>query len=127
MKLVKSFFVFTTLFVSITTVHAEVLKGCAAKKQAIETQLKHAQSRRNSHEISGLQKALIENTAYCNDFKLKQDREQKVLEKQAKVAKAELELQQAKESGKTSKVIKKQEKLKEAQQALNAAKTQLDI
>lgn len=127
MKISKSLFIFTTLFFSISTVHAEALKGCAAKKLAIETQLKHAQARDNSYEASGLQKALIENTAYCNDFKLQQDREQKVLEKQTKVTKAELELQQAKESGKTNKVIKKQEKLKEAQHALNEAKIQLDI
>lgn len=122
MKLIKSLFVFTTLYISMTTLHAEALKGCAAKKQAIETQLKYAQARGNSHEISGLEKALIENTSHCNNFKLQQDRDKKILEKQAKVAKAEVELRQAKESGKIIKIIKKREKLNEAQQELHEEK-----
>lgn len=126
MKLVKSLFVVTTFLFSITAVNAEVLKGCAAKKQQIENQLQYAHSRGNVHEISGLQKALDENMSKCDDLNLKQKREQKVLEKQRKVEKIELEIQQANETQNINKIRKKQAKLKDAQQDLNEAKTELD-
>ena len=117
--------IITASLLSISTVNAEVLKGCAAKKQDIETQLKYAQSRGNTHEIKGLGKALKENIAQCNDSSLKYEREQKVLEKQRKVSKLELELQKEKEKGDARKIMKKQTKLQNAQQELKEAKSQL--
>ena len=117
--------IITASLLSISTVNAEVLKGCAAKKQDIETQLKYAQSHGNTHEIKGLEKALKENIAKCNDSSLKYEREQKVLEKQRKVSKLELELQKEKEKGDTRKIMKKQTKLQNAQQELKEAKSQL--
>ncbi|MEG1695931.1 MAG: DUF1090 domain-containing protein [Acinetobacter sp.] len=117
--------IITASLLSISTVNAEVLKGCAAKKQDIETQLKYAQSRGNTHEIKGLEKALKENIAKCNDSSLKYEREQKVLEKQRKVSKLELELQKEKEKGDARKIMKKQTKLQNAQQELKEAKSQL--
>lgn len=117
--------IITASLLSISTVNAEVLKGCAAKKQDIETQLKYAQSRGNTHGIKGLEKALKENIAKCNDSSLKYEREQKVLEKQRKVSKLELELQKEKQKGDTRKIMKKQTKLQNAQQELKEAKSQL--
>ena len=117
--------IITASLLSISTVNAEVLKGCAAKKQDIETQLKYAQSRGNTYDNKGLEKALKENIAQCNDSSLKYEREQKVLEKQRKVSKLELELQKEKEKGDTRKIMKKQTKLQNAQQELKEAKSQL--
>lgn len=117
--------IITVSLLSISTVNAEVLKGCAAKKQDIEIQLKYAQSRGNTYEIKGLEKALKENIAQCNDSSLKYEREQKVLEKQRKVSKLELELQKEKEKGDARKIMKKQTKLQNAQQELKEAKSQL--
>ena len=88
--------IITASLLSISTVNAEVLKRCAAKKQDIETQLKYAQSHGNTHEIKGLEKALKENISKCNDQSLKNERKLKVLEKEKKVSKIEMELQKEK-------------------------------
>lgn len=124
MKLVKSLVFFSTFLLSITTVNAEVLKGCAAKKNDIEVQLKYAQARGNVHEIKGLEKALKENISKCNDQSLKNERKLKVLEKEKKVSKIEMELQ--KEKGNIDKIAKKQKKLQNAKEELNEAKKQLN-
>lgn len=126
MNIVKSLVFFSTFLLSITTVNAEVLKGCAAKKNDIEIQLKQAQERGKTHEIRGLEKALKENISKCNDQNLMKERKWKVLEKEKKVSKIEMELQKEKEKGNIDKIAKKQKKLENAKAELIEAKKKLN-
>ncbi|WP_202743777.1 DUF1090 domain-containing protein [Acinetobacter calcoaceticus] len=126
MKLVQSLILTTAFLYSIGSTHAETLTGCAAKKHDIETQLKYAQTRDATHEIKGLSKALRHNMAECDDADLELKKEQKVLEKQKKVEKIELELQKANDAVNLVKINKKQIKLEHAQQELNEEKANLN-
>ena len=60
MKLNKLILVLTTCLIPLTAVQAETIKGCAAKKQNIETQLKYAKDAGNIAQVRGLEKALKE-------------------------------------------------------------------
>jgi len=46
---------------------ATPLTGCAAKRQAISTQIEQAKAHGDSAQQAGLEKALSEVTANCND------------------------------------------------------------
>lgn len=126
MKLNKLILVLTTCLIPLTAVQAETIKGCAAKKQNIETQLKYAKDAGNIAQVRGLEKALKENTEHCNDNSLNNKRNKKIQEKEQKVEKAKRELQEAKSKGDTNKITKKQDKLNKAQAELNQAKKNLN-
>ncbi|EKU56727.1 PF06476 family protein [Acinetobacter sp. WC-323] len=115
-----------TLFCSPTYANTDPLKGCTAKKRNIEIQLKHAMLRGNKHEIQGLENALHQNINNCDDADLKAQRTQKVLEKQRKVEKLKVELQQQLAQGDQSKILKKQNKLSKAQDELKQARNELE-
>lgn len=122
MKLNKLILIVTTCLIPLTTVNAESLKGCAAKKQNIENQLKYAKEAGNSSQIRGLEKALKENIEHCSDTNLNNKRNQKVQAKEQKIEKIKQELQEAKSEGNVNKIAKKQKKLEKAQNALHDAK-----
>lgn len=124
MNIVKSLTLLSILLLPIKNVHADSLKGCSAKKNEIENQLKYAKSHGNIYRVKGLEKALKENTLKCNDQTLRNEREVKVLEKERKVY--EIEMVIKKENGNSEKVKKNQKKLKKAKEELIEAKKELN-
>ena len=81
----KLFLALPLVFLTFSFAHAEpALKGCAAKKQAIETELDYARKHNNSHQIVGLEKALKEVAENCTDEKLRAERKAKISGKTGK-------------------------------------------
>ena len=126
MKLNTTFIILSACLIPFTTVNAENLKGCAAKKQNIETQIKYAKDAGNTNRVQGLEKALEETKRHCSETTLKNQRQQKINEKEAKVQKRQQELNEAKAKNDAKKVAKKQKKLAEAQAELKEAKLNLN-
>ena len=112
---------------SLTVAHAATaLTGCAAKKQAIETQLSYARQHNNTHQVAGLEKALREVDQHCSESSLSKERHEKVIEKKREVLEREQELAKAKAEGRSaSKIQKREDKLAEARQELNEAEQAL--
>lgn len=95
---------------------------CAAKRAAIENQIKQAQKYGNTHKVAGLKKALREVNAHCTNSGLIKDAEKKVTklekklaEKQGDVREIQADLRQAQAKGDVKKVAKYQRKLQEKQ------------
>ena len=65
---------------------AAQLTGCAAKRQAISTQIEQAKAHGNSEQQAGLEKALSEVTANRTDASLRKERENKVLDAKHEVS-----------------------------------------
>lgn len=123
----KLFLALPLVFITFSFAHAEpALKGCVAKKQAIETQLDYARKYNNSHQIIGLEKALKDVSENCTDEKLRAERKAKISEKMRKVSEREAELNDAKAQGKRKKITKKMEKLEKAKQELKEAQDELN-
>ena len=113
-------------FFSFSSAYAEsTLKGCAAKKHSIETQLEYARKYNNNGQIKGLEKALQDNIKNCDDEKLASERKQKIEEKMKKVSEREGELEDAKAKGDQKKIARKKEKLEKAKQELKDARDEL--
>ncbi|EDY1375363.1 DUF1090 domain-containing protein [Salmonella enterica] len=125
MKYIK--ILFTTTFILLLSMqsHAAVPADCTAKKQEIESQIAYAQKHHNTHQIARLQKALSEIETHCTDPKLLKQRQIKIAEKQQKVAGAEVELAQAKETGNLKKMARKQTKLDRSREELLEAQKAL--
>ena len=102
------------------------LTGCAAKKQAITTQLEYARANGNTNQIAGLEKALSEVTAHCTDASLKKERENKVLEAKHEVSKRQADLDKAMKKGDPEKIDKRKNKLAESRKELQEALDLLD-
>ncbi|WP_312936229.1 DUF1090 domain-containing protein [Pseudomonas sp.] len=130
MKRLFSLALLTTLFVAATGVQAAQpdtgLTGCAAKRSAIENQLQIARDKGNSFEVSGLEKALKENTEHCTDASLRKEREQKVLDARHEVAQRTKDLDKAMKKGDAEKINKRKDKLAEAKKELQEATDELD-
>lgn len=102
------------------------LKGCAAKQDAIEKELRQAKEQGHLFKVSGLQKALKENQAHCTDEGLRQSRQAEVRKAQAEIDEREADLAAAQAKGDTKKIEKRRQKLDEARAELEEAKRQLD-
>lgn len=130
MKLFTSLALLTTLGLAVTPVHAAEpepgLSGCAAKRSAIESQLKIARDNNNTDQVAGLEKALQENTAHCTDAGLRKEREQKVLDARHEVAQRTKDLDKAMKKGDPERINKRKEKLAEAKKELQAAVDELE-
>ncbi len=123
----KLFLALPLVFITFSFAHAEpALKGCAAKKHSIETQLDYARKYNNSYQIIGLEKALKDVSENCTDEKLRAERKAKISEKTRKVSEREAELNDAKAQGKRKKITKKMEKLEKAKQELKEAQDELN-
>lgn len=123
----KLLFSLIVVFASLSNVFAgSTLKGCAAKKQSIATELEYAHQYNNIYKAKRLEKALKENIAHCDDAKLNAERQQKIAEKTRKVAEREAELIAAKANGDQNKIAQKTEKLENAKLELNKAKEELN-
>ena len=102
------------------------LTGCAAKRQAISTQIEQAKVHGNSAQQAGLEKALSEVTANCTDASLKKERENKVLDAKHEVSRRQSDLDKAMKKGDADKINKRKDKLAESRKELQDAVEELD-
>ena len=105
---------------------AQPLTGCAAKRQAISSQIEQAKAHGNSDQQAGLEKALSEVTEHCTDAGLRKERENKVLEAKHEVSKRQADLDKAMKKGDPEKIDKRKNKLAESRKELQEALDQLD-
>lgn len=105
---------------------ATQLTGCAAKRQAISTQIEQAKAHGNSDQQAGLEKALSEVTANCTDASLRKERENKVLDAKHDVSRREADLDKAMKKGDAEKINKRKDKLAESRKELQDAVEELD-
>lgn len=105
---------------------AAQLTGCAAKRQAISTQIEQAKAHGNSAQQAGLEKALSEVTANCTDASLKKERENKVLDAKHEVSRRQADLDKAMKKGDADKINKRKDKLAESRKELQDAVEELD-
>ena len=105
---------------------ASQLTGCAAKRQAISTQIEQAKAHGNSAQQAGLEKALGEVTANCTDAALKKERENKVLDAKHEVSRRQADLDKAMKKGDADKINKRKDKLAESRKELQDAVEELD-
>jgi hypothetical protein len=89
--------------------------GCAAKRDALVSALSEARAHDNDRQVAGLQEALNNVEAYCDDGALLKESDSKLAELKTKVDERLSELQSARVEGKPDKIAKKQTKLDEAQ------------
>ncbi|WP_028623285.1 DUF1090 domain-containing protein [Pseudomonas sp. Ant30-3] len=102
------------------------LTGCAAKKQAIVTQIEQAKAHGNTQQQAGLEKALSEVTTHCTDASLKKERENKVLEAKHEVGERQADLDKAMKKGDPERINKRKDKLAESRKELQKALDELD-
>ncbi|MBT9235296.1 DUF1090 domain-containing protein [Pseudomonas inefficax] len=129
MKRISTLFLLATLGLAAGAAQAAQpdagLTGCAAKRSAIENQLKIARDQGNSHQAAGLEEALrgVDN---CTDAGLRKEREQKVLDARHEVAQRERDLKKAEKKGDSEKINKRKDKLAESRKELQEAVEDLD-
>ncbi|MCU7647842.1 DUF1090 domain-containing protein [Pseudomonas piscis] len=102
------------------------LTGCAAKRQAITTQIEQAKAHGNSDQQAGLERALNEVTTHCTDASLKKERENKVLDAKHEVSRRQADLEKAMKKGDSEKINKRKDKLAESRKELQQALDDLD-
>ncbi|MEO8492174.1 DUF1090 domain-containing protein [Pseudomonas sp.] len=105
---------------------APQLTGCAAKRQAISTQIEQAKAHGNSEQQAGLEKALSEVTANCTDASLRKERENKVLDAKHEVSRRQADLDKAMKKGDADKINKRKDKLAQSRKELQDAVEELD-
>ncbi|WP_220494515.1 DUF1090 domain-containing protein [Shewanella sp. SG44-6] len=93
-------------FYSFASLNCSGFSGCERKYCEIEQQIESAQLANNQKKIEGLKVALAEAKSNCSDTKLKQDLAYEIKETKDKIAEYNLDLQEAKGSGKDNKVRK---------------------
>lgn len=102
------------------------LKGCAAKKANLQTQIDYAREHNNSHQQAGLQSALDAVKAHCTDALLRQEREKTISEAKHEVRERQADLAEATKKGDADKISKRQAKLAESQKELQDAMSELN-
>jgi hypothetical protein len=122
-------FLLATLGLATSAAHAAQpdagLTGCAAKRSAIENQLKIARDHGNSDQVAGLEEALrgVDN---CTEAGLRKEREQKVLDARHEVNQRTKDLDKAMKKGDAEKINKRKDKLAEAKKELQEAVDELE-
>ncbi|WP_249339383.1 DUF1090 domain-containing protein [Vibrio sp. B1-2] len=107
-------------FYSFASLNCSGFSGCERKYCEIEQQIESAQLANNQKKIEGLKVALAEAKSNCSDTKLKQDLADEIKETKDKIAEYNLDLQEAKRSGKDNKVRKYQNKIQEEERKLES-------
>ncbi|VVO42340.1 DUF1090 domain-containing protein [Pseudomonas fluorescens] len=102
------------------------LTGCAAKRQAISTQIEQARAHGNSEQQAGLEKALSEVTANCTEASLKKERENKVLDAKHEVSRRQSDLEKAMKKDDSEKINKLKDKLAKSRKELQEALDELE-
>jgi hypothetical protein len=88
--------------------------------------INRAKAHGNSEQQAGLEKALSEVTAHCNDATLKKERENKVLDAKHEVSRRQADLDKAMKKGDPDKINKRKDKLAESRKELQNAVEELD-
>ncbi|MCY1289795.1 Protein YqjC [compost metagenome] len=99
--------------------------GCAAKREHLQGQIEKARAQGNRDRQAGLETALSQVEAHCDDATLRQSREEKVLKAQHEVSIREADLRKAMDKGDQAKIDKRKTKLAEAREELRAAQEEL--
>ncbi|MBT2916886.1 DUF1090 domain-containing protein [Vibrio anguillarum] len=107
-------------FYSFASLNCSGFSGCERKYCEIEQQIESAQLANNQKKIEGLKVALAEAKSNCSDTKLKQALADEIKETKDKIAEYNLDLQEAKGSGKDNKVRKYQNKIQEEERKLES-------
>ncbi|EKO3660566.1 DUF1090 domain-containing protein [Vibrio metschnikovii] len=107
-------------FYSFASLSCSDFSGCERKYCEIELQIKNAQLANNPKKVDGLKIALAEAKSNCSDSKIKQDLAYEIKETKDKISEYNLELQEAKESGKDNKVKKYQSKIQKEERKLES-------
>ena len=120
----------SALLLTGTLAHAtesatQQLTGCAAKRQAISTQIEAAKTHGNSNQQARLEKALKEVEQHCNDDSLRAEREAKVVKAEEEVGERERDLHNAHAKGDQDDIAKRQRKLQESREELQQAREAL--
>jgi len=103
---------------------AEPASGCATKRQVIEEKIEAARQSGNSRELEGLQKALGNVDAHCDDATLHRERLASVEEARQEVQEREMDLREAMGKGDQEKIAKRQAKLAESRAELEQAEAE---
>ena len=98
---------------------AEPSPACLAKRAEIERSLSAAQAHGNAYEIRGLQRALRANINFCTTASLEAERNRKIADATAKLAKRQAELERAERRGDARKIAQRRAKVEEARQKLS--------
>ncbi|SEB79950.1 Protein of unknown function [Beijerinckia sp. 28-YEA-48] len=104
---------------------AEQSPACLAKRAEIEKGISAAQARGNTREVRGLQRALRANISHCTTASLEAERNQKIENAKAKLAKRQAELARAERTGDARKIAQRRAKVEEARQKLSEAQQPL--
>ncbi|EKO3629457.1 DUF1090 domain-containing protein [Vibrio metschnikovii] len=107
-------------FYSFASLSCSDFSGCERKYCEIELQIKNAQLANNPKKVDGLKIALAEAKSNCSDSKIKQDLADEIKETKDKISEYNLELQEAKASGKDNKVNKYQSKIQKEELKLES-------
>ncbi|MBP6115760.1 MAG: DUF1090 domain-containing protein [Neisseriaceae bacterium] len=91
---------------------------CANKVKALETELDYAKTYGNRHRVAGVERALANVRAHCNDGNVVRDQQLKADKKRLEIRELELEIKQAQDEGRSSKANKKRRKLDEKKSEL---------
>lgn len=130
MKLLSPLMVFTALSLlaasAFAAEQAPELSGCAAKRQAISTQIERAEAAGNDNEQAGLEKALSEVTANCTEAGLLKEQEKKVLDAKREVSTRQADLDKAMKKGDPEKIDKRKDKLAESRKELQDEQQKLE-
>jgi hypothetical protein len=130
MKFLSSLFAFTACGVLAAPVfaaeQAPELSGCAAKRQDITSQIENAKAAGNTNQQAGLQKALSELNANCNDVDVVKQQEQKVLDAKREVSRRQADLNKAMSKGDPEKIDKRKDKLAESRKELQDEQEKLE-
>ncbi|EKZ6372116.1 TPA: DUF1090 domain-containing protein [Klebsiella aerogenes] len=110
------------LLLALTSLSASAFAAspCQEKEQSIQREISYAEKHHNQHRIDGLNRALQEVRANCNDSKVRAEHQQKIAKQKAEVAERQRDLSEAKQKGDADKISKRERKLDEAQQELKA-------
>ncbi|MGR7043429.1 DUF1090 domain-containing protein [Klebsiella aerogenes] len=120
-KSISSLLALTVLSALMTPALA-TQSGCDAKKHEIQRQLDFARQHNNLSQQAGLQQALAEVNEHCSGAGLQIERENKIAEKEAKVASRQQEYDEAVASGHSHKIEKHRAKLAQAKAELESVK-----
>ena len=98
--------------------------SCAVKRQVLQEKIEAAKQNGNSRELDGLQRALGNVDAHCDDASLHEERLASVKEAREEVQKREMDLREAMGKGDQEKIAKRQAKRAEARAELEQAEAE---
>ena len=110
---------------NVTPILAAKPEGdCAAKRQVIQEKIEAARQNGHSRDLQGLQRALGKVEAHCDDAALRQERLADVKDARQEVEEREMDLRDAMGKGDQEKIGKRQAKLAEARAELEQAEAE---